>query len=224
MMSAEESFQSPLQLPTFVSHPSVSAFHSHYRVHLSTLPTDTFTVRPNYIGTGALTFDSHSCILLIQRASTDSMPNLWEVPGGGCDEEDPTILHSLTRELYEESGLIATKVGPLVGKGHVFVTSSGKVVCKYNFVVGIDTASESDKPHGEDTGSNRNGWVKVKLDPTEHQNYVWATEEEVRTGKVRDVELKFTNAAQKQVILDAFQLRKVESASATEAEGTTAIG
>ena len=223
-MSAEEPSQSSLQLSAFISHPSVSAFQVHYRVHLSTLPNDTCTLRPGYIATGALTFDSHSRILLIQRASTDSMPNLWEIPGGGCDEEDPTILYGLTRELYEEAGLIATKVGPLVGKGHVFATRGGKVVCKYNFVVEIDAAEDSGEPHDKHTGRDRNGWVKVRLDPTEHQNYVWATEEEVRTGKLGGVELKFTKAEQKQVILDAFQVRKVEDTPATEAEGTIVTG
>jgi len=208
--------------PPFVVQPSLTAFQVPYKTYLSTVPKDIFTstLTPTYIAVGALVFDPKSRILLLQRASTDSMPSLWETPGGACDEEDETILHSVARELEEEAGLIATSVGPLVDDGYVFLTISGNVVCKYSFLVGIADGLDQDLALG---GGQR--WVKVRLDPNEHQNHVWATEEEVELGRTGDVVLKFTTAEQKQIILDAFQVRRrMEDGSAAQTKGRTATG
>ena len=199
-MSTEPASQTSAQPPTFTIDTSVVSFQVPARIYLSTLPKDSFIFKPSltprYIAVGALTFDSSNRILLIQRASTDSMPHLWEIPGGGCDDDDPTILHSVARELEEESGLVAQRIGPLVGDGHVFVTSSGKVVCKYNFLVEI-----VDEP-------GDGGTVVVRLDSNEHQDHVWATEDEVQTERGGDLDLRFTKAEQKQVVLDAFRIRR----------------
>jgi len=217
-MSSDVPSQLVTQCPTFTTDPSLTAFQVHPETYLSTLPNDIpcspSDITPRFIAVGALTFDSHSRILLIQRASTDSMPHLWEIPGGGCDQDDPTVLHSVARELEEETGLRAVSVGPLVGGGYVFATRSGKVVCKYNFLVETDREAEG-KEH----------WVKVRLDPNEHQNHVWATEEEVRAGCVGKVDVKFTTAEQRQVILDAFQMKRNvvrESAAGVEGGAQTA--
>ena len=47
-----------------------------------------------------------------------------------------------------------------------FVTRSGKQICKFNFLVEVEKSAD--------------GRLEVKLDPSEHQRYVWASEEEVR--------------------------------------------
>ena len=133
-------------------------------------------------------------ILLIQRAALDSMPSKWETPGGGCDDSDPSILYGVARELWEEAGLTASKIGPPIGDGYFFFTRSRRLVCKFNFLVEAQL--------GED------GSLNVKLDPNEHQDYVWATEEEVKSKKVGDIELKFTADDQEKVILEAFRVRK----------------
>jgi hypothetical protein len=85
--------------------------------------------------------------------------------------------------------------------GHRLVTaapssvSPGKLVCKFNFLVGAEKG----------TG----GKLDLKLDPSEHQNYVWAAEEEVKARKVLgDVELKFTTKEQEAVVLEAFRARR----------------
>jgi 8-oxo-dGTP pyrophosphatase MutT (NUDIX family) len=122
------------------------------------------------------------------------MPNRWEVPGGGVDDEDPTVLHGVVRELWEEAGLIAVHVGSQIGDGHIFFTKSGKVVCKFNFLV--------------DAKKDTKGETPVKLDPDEHQNYVWATEEEVKAHKCGGFELPFTTRAQEALVLHAFELRR----------------
>lgn len=39
------------------------------------------------------------------RLASDEDPNKWEPPGGACDDDDESILHAATRELWEEAGL-----------------------------------------------------------------------------------------------------------------------
>lgn len=176
----------------FTIHPSISSF---------AVQCDKFLVASckelpyKHIATGALVFDSSkdTRLLLIQRAAHDSMGSLWEIPGGGCDAEDVDILYGVARELWEETGLVAVSIGPRVGQDHIFSTRSGKMVCKFNFLV--------------DAAKNDDGSFRIKLDPNEHQNFVWAGEEEVRAHKVGDIELKFTTSEQEAVILEAFKAR-----------------
>jgi 8-oxo-dGTP pyrophosphatase MutT (NUDIX family) len=114
------------------------------------------------------------------------MPNRWEVPGGGCDEEDESILHGVARELREEAGLKAAHIGPRIGVPHLFLSRSGKKICRFNFFV-------------EAEGTN------VKLDQNEHQAFVWASEDEVIRKKTRDVQLDFTTQESQDVILESFR-------------------
>lgn len=146
-------------------------------------------------------------ILLIQRAPTDSMPLLWEVPGGAVDEGE-TALDGASREVAEETGLITSRIDALLEHrgsedalegGYIFSTRRGKKIVKFTFVVQV-----------EQTDS-------VKLDPEEHVNYAWATEEECRAKRVvkkggdggeEVVELNYTTAAQEAAVLSAFDWRK----------------
>ena len=179
---------------SFTAHHSISSFSVPVQAYLSARPKEPPFY--SYLAVGALVFDSSSParILLIQRAATDSMPNRYETAGGGCDDEDPTILHSVARELWEETGLTAARIGPQIGTGHLFLSRSGKVVCKFNFLV--------EAQRGSDGGFN------VKLDPNEHQSYLWAAEDEVKAERAGDIELKFTTKGQKAIILDAFETAK----------------
>ncbi|KAL8917297.1 MAG: hypothetical protein Q9208_008018 [Pyrenodesmia sp. 3 TL-2023] len=159
-----------------------------------------------FLATGAIVF-SASRILLLQRSPGDSMPNRWETPGGACDN-DQTILHAVARELYEETMLVATSVGPMVGEGYTFKTRSGKMVRKLNFIVEIERRGGNGDG---DSGSDHN--FEVRLRPEEHQDFVWATEEEVRARKVGDVEIGFTMPEQETVVLDAFAVLKASTAA-----------
>ncbi|CAM1509900.1 Fc.00g002350.m01.CDS01 [Cosmosporella sp. VM-42] len=149
------------------------------------------------IAVGAIIFDSQDRMLLVQRASHDSLPNLWEVPGGAVDPEDPSILYGCARELWEESGLVARHIsnivteGPGLKPGTVFPNRTGKrFFCKFTFVVEVE--------EGE-----------VKLDPEEHQDYVWATEEEARSGSIGERKIPITHAQMSRLVLEAFRLRKL---------------
>jgi 8-oxo-dGTP pyrophosphatase MutT (NUDIX family) len=194
--------ETPRPTFNFTTHPSTSSFAVPYETYLSTHPGEKFEYK--YIATGALVFDASTPerILLIQRAAHDSIPSRWEIPGGGCDKEDPSILHGVARELWEEAGLAAASIGPQVGDGHFFLSRSGKLVCKFSFLV--------------DAEKGAGGKLDVKLDPGEHQNYVWAAEEEVEARKVGDMELKFTSREQEAVVREAFRARREMNADGRE--------
>lgn len=149
------------------------------------------------LATGCIIFDPHGKVLVIQRASHDSMPNRWEVPGGAADEEDPTLFHGAARELWEEAGLIAKRFtrivteGPDREPGQVFPNSTGtRIFCRFSFIVEVESCEH------------------VQIDPTEHQDYVWATEDEIRAQRIGDRELPVTNSRMLSLILEAFRLNR----------------
>lgn len=149
------------------------------------------------------------------------MPLRWEVPGGAVDAGE-TVLAGAAREVREEAGLAVTRVAALVvhpsegargegvDGGYLIRTTRGKRIPKYTFLVDVG-----------DSGC-------VRLDPVEHVDYVWATEEECRARRVvrrsggggggggsEDevgvVELEFTTEAQEDAILNAFAMRRLET-------------
>jgi 8-oxo-dGTP pyrophosphatase MutT (NUDIX family) len=178
--------------PSFTYPSSLSAFAISVKEYLS--------LHPEFegIAAGAVVFDKQNRLLILQRAPYDSMPNLWEVPGGACDFEDESILHGISREVWEESGLKVTALKRQVGAtgGPVFFTTTrGLKVCKFTFEAEVESTEV------------------VKLDPNEHQRYLWVSEEECRSHRVeRDgalVEIKFTRPAQEETVLAGFRLRDV---------------
>ncbi|KAF2489467.1 hypothetical protein BU16DRAFT_531756 [Lophium mytilinum] len=106
-------------------------------------------------------------LLLIQRSATDrGFPNFWEVPGGGCEETDETILHGVERELLEETGLKAKRFVKLVAQLDWKDMRPGRTDrwAKVNVEVEVE-------------GIEKEGDLEVVLAPEEHQAFVWATEE-----------------------------------------------
>jgi 8-oxo-dGTP pyrophosphatase MutT (NUDIX family) len=178
---------------SFTCHPSSSPFTVSSEKYIANHPGAEY----KYLATGALVFDdskpSAPRILLIQRSANDSMAGRWEIPGGGVDDDDESILHAVARELWEEAALTAVSIGRLVGNPHFFESRKGKRVCKFNFLV--ETKS------GE-------GSMDVKLDPKEHQSFVWASEEEARARKVGNLEIEFTMKDLEETVLEAFSIRK----------------
>ncbi|KAH8890488.1 hypothetical protein GQ53DRAFT_747516 [Thozetella sp. PMI_491] len=155
------------------------------------------------LATASLVFDAEGRVLLLQRASHDSMPNLWETPGGAVDNEDASVLHGAARELQEEAGLVANRFTHIVTKaaagetpGFVFTNRTGtRFFFRITFAADVDDCSV------------------VTLDPNEHQAFVWATEQEVSDEKIGDRAIPITNPQTKLHLLEGFRLRKETSES-----------
>ncbi|KAF2761481.1 NUDIX-domain-containing protein [Pseudovirgaria hyperparasitica] len=175
----------------FEYDPSVADFAVSKRAYLDAHSDVSY----HYIATSALVIDTRYVsiprVLLLQRAASDSKPNLWEPPGGACDDEDASILNGAARELLEEAGLRATRITELVGDPHFFTTRSGKLVCRFYFAALVDISDENTPV--------------VKLNPKEHQQFVWATLDEVKAKQVGDIALQFTRDEVHQTVLRALQ-------------------
>lgn len=77
-------------------------------------------------------------LLLVQRAATErGFPNFWEVPGGSAEAGDPTILHSVAREVFEETGLRLTRFVRAVGNGIQFTTGRHSTWMKLTFEIEV---------------------------------------------------------------------------------------
>jgi 8-oxo-dGTP pyrophosphatase MutT (NUDIX family) len=153
------------------------------------------------LATGCVIINPQGNILLIQRASHDSLPNMWEIPGGAVDREDVTVFHGAARELWEEAGLVAKRFthfvteGPDREPGQTYTNRTGeRRFCRFSFNVEVQSCEG------------------VRLDPMEHQDYVWATEEEVRAQRIGDREVLVTNSGMLSLILEAFRLSREEAA------------
>ncbi|KAF5647634.1 NUDIX domain protein [Fusarium tjaetaba] len=175
----------------FEYEPSAEDFCVSKQAYLAAHPEAQF----GYLATSALVLDtsivSEPRILLLQRAASDDDPNMWEPPGGACDDGDESVLSAAARELREEAGLEAKWIGGPVGEPHFFTLDDGKRVCQFNFLVKVDLSSQD-----------------VKLSPNEHQRFVWASESDVRERKAGDIELDFTRDEVQQTVLAAFQYAK----------------
>ena len=161
------------------------------------------------LGVGALIFaPAHLSspaiprILLVQRAATErGFPNLWEIPGGAAEPSDPTIFHSVAREVFEETGLHLVRVLRQIGNGQEFVVGgkhNPKNCLKLSFEIEVTElgahllGSDSHQPHnpgvcheGNDGTTPRISSmeaINIDLDPKEHQAARWVTEEDVKTA------------------------------------------
>ncbi|RAL05370.1 NUDIX hydrolase [Aspergillus ibericus CBS 121593] len=96
--------------------------------------------------------------LLLLRSPTDSYPLHWETPGGSSDPTDTTLLASLAREVYEETGLTVTKVVELVAVDAWSRMKAGREVraMKWSFLVEVGDALDGE------------GERRIKLAPEEH--------------------------------------------------------
>ncbi|KAF2877470.1 NUDIX hydrolase domain-like protein [Massariosphaeria phaeospora] len=149
--------------------------------------------RYHVVCTGIVVFNDVGKLLLVRRAANEkAYPNMWEIPGGMVDDTDETIIHGAIRELKEETGLTATKVVRKVG----------------------EMEFTSDKKDGSEVR-----WIKhifemefedidaLVLDPVEHQQHLFATEDEIGSDRVGDIELKYISPPNKVIKLDAFRSR-----------------
>ena len=141
----------------------------------------------------------HPRLLLLQRASTDSYPNVWEFPGGAAEFSDPSILHSVARETFEETGLRLTRFVRQIGDGTKWTTRA-KTWLKLVFEIQVVELHDTIPAAAEED------LAPVTLDPQEHQKYVWATEAEIRQCTTTSGPYPTMTEEQRQVMLQAFAL------------------
>lgn len=109
------------------------------------------------------------------------------------DDTDESILQAAARELKEEAGLEAIRV---LRKVTQFTFTDGRpdgpTITWLKLIFEMEV-QESDN---------------VVLDPVEHQNFLFASEEEVVNDLVGDVKLAYISPPNKVVKLEAFRLQR----------------
>lgn len=195
----------PRASPAFkISYPaSLAAFNTSPSAYLAAnYPPSTW----DGLATCSFVFDRENRVLLLRRAQHDSMPGLWEPPGGAADEEDGSLFVSAARELWEEAGLVATRIVRIVSEGEGKVPGS-RITNRTGEVAFVKFAFEVEVAGGKGPEG-----LTVEADPNEHDAFVWATEEELRSGKVETVEGEFglTHGGTREMVLDAFRRRRDE--------------
>ena len=160
--------------PQFYVSPAVQ----HLSIHL-----DTFLYQNphiDYLAVGGLIFHPNTTtpnlprLLLLQRANSGRVfPRVWEIPGGACETTDETILHSLVREVSEETGMRVNNIVRQVGEIE-YLTLKGVRWAKLCFLIGVE----------EVTGHEAVENVPVTIERSEHRASRWAS-----TTVVEDVEV-----------------------------------
>ncbi|KAJ5120957.1 uncharacterized protein N7515_010345 [Penicillium bovifimosum] len=158
---------------------TVASHLDYFKVPLA----DFAAARPEFDGfaVGGYIFshaDPTPRVLLLQRALTDSMPGCWECPGGASElEADGTLLDSVVREILEESGLHVSHIVDLVAVdcwAHHRRNGATIRLSKYSFLVEVRESHQKSAGNWEYVPTLQ---IPVKLDPLEHQQFEWATEE-----------------------------------------------
>ena len=200
----------PRPSPAFrIAYPaSLAAFNTSPSSYLAAnYPPSTW----DGLATCAIIFNHQNRVLLLRRAKHDSMPGLWEPPGGAADEEDGSLFVSAARELWEEAGLVAKRVVRVVSEGEGKVPGS-RITNRTGEVAFVKFAFEVQVEGDEGPGD-----LTVEADPNEHDAFVWATEDEVKSGEIEVIGGKFelTYGGTKEMVLDAFRRRRDEQADTT---------
>lgn len=194
--------EKPFTVPEDLAGFSVSS-HAYLQRH----------TRWQVLAVGALVFNGDR-LLLVQRSTTErAFPNLWEVPGGSVDPEDETILHAVSRELQEETGLHVTAINHAVGTGVEFGTGSGERQqnwLKLAFEVEVAEIDGGRRAKEGRSAEETAEAIPIRLDPIEHQNYLWVSEDEVVLGEANGRRLEFMTADQRAMMLEGFRLRRAQ--------------
>jgi 8-oxo-dGTP pyrophosphatase MutT (NUDIX family) len=113
------------------------------------------------VGVAIVTDQPRKLLLLQRSADEETLPNMYELPGGNCDPEDATVLETVAREAREETGLIISEV---LGEFEDFEYSTKRGAAKQlNFLVRVES------PENPSAGEV----LIPTLNPKEHQAYVW---------------------------------------------------
>jgi 8-oxo-dGTP diphosphatase len=117
---------------------------------IATTPTDVTVVR-------ALV-ESGGRVLLVRRAAWDSMPGLWELPGGKIDGDEP-VLEALARELDEETGLMLA--GAELLSRREMISPRGRSVREFVYVVSVVGAVALSHEHDAFVGVDAPGELEL---------------------------------------------------------------
>jgi 8-oxo-dGTP pyrophosphatase MutT (NUDIX family) len=104
--------------------------------------------------------DEKQRFLIIRRSNIDEREGKWTIPGGHIDDEDCTIEHGAVRELKEEADLTC-EVCDLVYLGQPMPEKFYFLTHKWSGTVNI-------------------GKPNPKTDEIEHDDYKWASIEEIK--------------------------------------------
>ena len=216
---------------TIPFHPSLKPY---------TLPPATFIQSRPHIGRilcSSILFHPSSSsspllTLLLRRSPSDYFPLLWETPGGSLDSDsDTSIIEAAVRELKEETGLRAEKAlaciaVPELMKSQASPATTNEKEDAYNLEDGGQVLTFPEPGAGwswakmtflmEVEGGD--GDVEVVLQPEEHVDYRWATEEEIVEGRFKakegdevtgdEEEISFVSEAVRLAVLEAFRVKK----------------
>ena len=155
-------------------------------------------------------------LLLIQRAEEDTFPHFWEIPGGSVEQTDSTILDAVAREVLEETGLRLTRLVEQIGEGLLMWSRRSVPFLRLAFEIEVAEIparmtlthiQPSGHREADDSDSGTVHDIPVKLNPEEHQNYEWVTEDDLINGKETG---KYTFVSERlyQVLLDGFARHK----------------
>lgn len=150
--------------------------------------------------------DPEPRLLIVQRAAGEAaFPNKWEVPGGSCERNDPTVAHSLGREVFEETSLRLTRLCWQVGESSCWI--DGRHDSKW---LKLTFEIEVEEVHGLGGQYTKDGYERViiRLDPKEHQKYSWATEDEIKQSHPSSGPFPTITEAQSEKMLEAFALHR----------------
>lgn len=150
------------------------------------------------VGAAIIIYDNR--VLLLQRATDDDCPNVWEVPGGGANG-DETLVQCDIRELREETGLAAHKVLQMVAEFSWEARSSSddsEAPIIWKIFMFLATVEDLET-------------LEIQLDHQEHQAYLWATEDDIRKDSCGGIQLQWVTTNQNQAILMVFEKNWAES-------------
>jgi len=117
------------------------------------------------VGVAVVTPGEPQKLLLLQRAADeDVLPNMYELPGGNCEDGDTTIFDTVVREAKEETGLVLSAVLNEFESFEYTTTKRGPAR-QLNFLVEVQQSAGS-----VDEGDAE---PKPTLSANEHQAYVW---------------------------------------------------
>ncbi|KAK4085513.1 uncharacterized protein Triagg1_503 [Trichoderma aggressivum f. europaeum] len=218
---------------TYTHSPSLAPLTTHSPQCLSASSNPPI----NYLMTSVLVLRSHPPsrqpqILLLRRHPADSYPLKWEPPGGSVDASDPTVLFAAARELHEETSLrnphfhtwvAMARDGNLEGaeamkswgvRPEEELARDVEVKVDGGSAVRVTTFLETKNVWGKmNFVATVEGAEAVEIDPEEHVEWGWFTEEEVRRGRAvlrlgdgeeRERVLEFTSRAVWGSVLEAF--------------------